>query len=55
MLRKQLDKAKDDLIQKDKLTKTERLSRQVADLRQENTELRSEIAHYEKELRNFRE
>ena len=33
----------------------DRLTRQVADLRTENNELRQEIAHYDTELREVRE
>lgn len=56
-LRKQLVQVKDDMSQKEKYQKSqiERLSRQCSDLRQENQELRDEIAHYDQSLRDTRE
>jgi cell division protein FtsB len=43
--------------QKEKFSKAqiERLTRQVNDLREENNELRDEIAHYDTEMRDLRE
>jgi len=43
--------------QKEKYSKShiDRLTRQVNDLRQENNELREEIAHYDSEMRELRE
>ena len=43
--------------QKEKYQKSqiERLNRQVSDVRQENTALRDEIAHYDQQLREARE
>ena len=45
------------MAQKEKYSKAQidRLSRQVTDLRNENSELREEIAHYDEQLRNARE
>ena len=45
------------MAQKDKYNKShiDRLSRQVNDVRQENNELRDEIAHYDSEMRELRE
>ena len=56
-LRKQLTQTKDEQYQKDKYhkTQTDRLNRQISDLREENQELRDEIAHYDSELREVRE
>mmetsp|Transcript_36031 Transcript_36031/g.55329 ORF Transcript_36031/g.55329 Transcript_36031/m.55329 type:complete len:95 (+) Transcript_36031:1992-2276(+) len=46
-LRKQLTQAKQDAVQKEKYLKaqSDRLTRQVNDLRSENNELRDEISH----------
>lgn len=57
MLRKQLLNLKDETNTRDKYQKSqiERLSRQVHDLRQENQELKEEIAHYDQKLRENRE
>lgn len=57
MLRKQLNQIREELAQKEKYSKAQidRLQRQVVDLRNENSELREEIAHYDEQLRNVRE
>jgi uncharacterized protein YdcH (DUF465 family) len=48
-LRKQLIQVKEEMMQKEKYQKSQidRLTRQVTDIRQENSELRDEIAHYD--------
>ena len=57
LLRKQLAQAKEDAASKDRhhRTQTDRVNRQVGDLRTENQELREEISHYDAELRDLRE
>lgn len=56
-LRRQIANSKEDYTQKEKYHKSqsERLQRQITDLRNENQELREEIAHYDTELRDLRE
>ena len=55
--RKQLNVVREELMNKEKYSKAQidRLTRQVGDLRQENLELRDEIAHYDQQLRDTRE